>query len=162
MAVETKNATLRSLVKLGTNQVKAERAATIQDSTVEVAAAASATSVYTFFRIPSRTRITGLSRVAWDDLASTGAPTLDIGLKAVDGNVTTDVDCLNDGLALATASATSGVPLVKGIENFGKLAYEYLGLTTDPGGFLDVIGTILDADTDTGGTVTMTMVTMLD
>ena len=30
-------------------------------------------------RVPSRARLHGLSRIHWDDLASSGSPTLDIG-----------------------------------------------------------------------------------
>ena len=155
------NATLRSTAQLDSYKVKVERAATIVDSTVEVAAAAAANTEYVMVRIPSRARIHGLSRLAFDDLASTGSPTLDIGLKAVDANVTTDVDALNDGIDCATAAGTANV--VKDIANYGKFAWEYVsGVTADPGGFLDVIVTILDAATNTGGTVTMTLVYSVD
>ncbi len=161
MADDTKNATLRSVTKLGTNQVKAERAATVADATVEVAAAANANSVYTFFRIPTRARIHGLSRIQFDDLASTGSPTLDIGFKAVDGNFTTDVDALNDGIDCFTAAGSAN--MVKDFANNGKRAWEYIsGLTADPGGFADLTVTILDAATNTGGTISATLVYSVD
>lgn len=161
MADDTKNGTLRSVLGLGTNAVKAERATTILDSTVEVAAAASAGTVYTMFRIPSRARISGASIMSWDDLASTGAPTLDIGFKAVDGNITTDPDALNDGLDAATA--TTAARVVKDIANYGKFAWEHVsGQTSDPGGFLDVTVSILDAATNTGGTITMVLAYNVD
>lgn len=161
MADDTKDATLRSVLKLGTNAVKSERAATVIDSTVEAAAAASANSAYTMVRIPSNARIHGLSRLAFDDLASTGSPTLDIGLKAVDANVTTDVDALNDGIDCATAAGTANV--IKDIANNGKKAWEYVsGVTADPGGFLDVIVSILDAAVNTGGTISLTLVYSVD
>lgn len=160
MADDTKNATLRSVVNLGTNAVKAERAATVMDSTVEVAAAASAASIYTFARIPTHARVHGLSEVAFDDLASTGSPTLDFGFAAVDSNFTTDDDALNDGIDVATAAGTAR--LVKDHADYGKMVWELLGLSEDPGGFADVTGTIKDAATNTGGTVTMTLVYSVD
>lgn len=155
------DATLRAAVKLNTLQVKAERAATVIDSTVEVAAAAAANTQYVMVRIPSNARIHGLSEIRFDDLASTGSPTLDIGLKAVSGNITTDDDALNDGIDCATAAGSARV--VKDIANYGKQAWEYVsGQSSDPLGFFDVIITIKDAATNTGGTVTMTLVYSVD
>lgn len=155
------DATLRAAVKLNTLQVKAERAATVIDSTVEVAAAAAASTEYVMVRIPSNARIHGLSEIRFDDLASSGSPTLDIGLKAVSGNITTDDDALNDGIDCATAAGSARV--VKDIANYGKQAWEYVsGQSSDPLGFFDVIITIKDAATNTGGTVTMTLVYSVD
>jgi len=156
MADDTKNATLRGGGKLGTNQIETARAAIIRDSTVEVAAAASADSVYTFLRLPTNARIHGLSRVAFDDLASSGSPTLDFGFAAVSGNFTTDPDALNDGIDVATAASTAN--LIKDIANYGKLVWEIMGLSSDPGGFADLIGSLKDAAANTGGTVTLTAV----
>lgn len=153
------NATIRSVV--GLTGAKAERAATVIDSTVEVAAAAAAGTEYVMARIPSRARIHGLSRAAWDDLASSGSPTLDFGLKAVGGNITTDDDALNDGSA--ASSASTGTNLVKDIADNGKMAWEYVnGQTTDPGGMLDVIITTKDAACNDGGTLTLTLVYSVD
>ncbi len=160
MADDTKNATLRSVVKLGTNQVRRAAGLMLADTTVEVAAAANANSVYTMVRIPTDARIHGLSRIAFDDLASSGSPTLDIGFKAVESNFTTDVDALNDGIDCFTAAGTANV--VKDVANNGKKVWEFLGLTTDPGGFADVTITILDAAANTGGTISMTLVYSVD
>jgi hypothetical protein len=153
MADDTKNATLRSRGALGTKQIVADGRLIGQVATVEATAAASAASIYTMFRIPATARIMGASLVSFDDLASTGSPTLDFGLKAVDGNITTDDDALNDGVDCATAAGTA--KLIKDHANYGKMAWEYVnGQTTNPGGFLDVIITIKDADVNTGGTIT--------
>lgn len=153
MADDTKDATLRGRGKLGTNQIVVAGRYIAQTSTVEVAAAASAASTYTMFRVPSSARILGASTVYFDDLASTGSPTIDIGFKAVDSNITTDVDALNDGIDVFTAA--SSAKLIKDISNYGKQAWEFVnGQTTDPGGFLDLTITILDAATNTGGTIT--------
>lgn len=161
MADDTKNGTIRSVVKLGTNQVRRASGTMIVDSTVEAAAAASAATIYTMIRIPSDARILGLSRVAFDDLASTGAPTIDFGFKAVDANITSDADALNDGVDVATAAGTA--PLIKDIVNYGKKAWEFVsGVTADPGGFLDLTITILDAAVNTGGTITLSLVYSVD
>lgn len=157
MADDTKNATLRDKIALGGRVTKeAQFGSVVMDSTVAVAAAASANSVYTFFRVPTSARIHGLSEVSLDDLASTGAPTLDFGFAAVDSNFTTDDDALNDGIDAATAA--SGTKLIKDLANYGKTVWELLGLSEDPGGLADVIGTIKDAATNTGGDVTVTLV----
>ena len=112
-------------------------------------------------RIPSNARILFPSTVAFDDLASSGSPTLDVGLKAVNANITTDVDALNDGINCYTAASTANV--VKDIANYGKRAWEYVsGQTTDPGGLLDVIVSLLDADANTGGTITLTLYYSVD
>jgi len=132
-------------------------------ATVEVGSADSATSTYTFFRIPTDARILGSSREWHDDLASTGSPTLDIGLFAVNGNVTSDADALNDGIDAAAANATNGLALVKDIANYGKRAWEFVsGVTSDPGGFFDLKVSLLDADVNVGGTVTLELHYMED
>lgn len=125
-------------------------------ATVELAASDSSSTI-TFGDIPANARIMGSSRVYWDDLASSGSPTLDIGLFAVGGNITSDDDCLNDGLALSSVStANVGSQVVKDIANFGKRAWEYVnGQTTAVNGLLTVKGTVRDAATTATGTVTL-------
>lgn len=162
MAADSQTATLRSNLTQGNNQLRAfNLGATIVEATVEVTAAADANSVYTMMRIPSAARITRLSSIAFDDLASTGSPTLDIGLKAVNFNITTDPDALNDGINCSSAAGTA--LFVKDVANSGKEAWEYVsGVTADPGGFFDVIITLADAAANTGGTITATCVYTLD
>lgn len=155
MADDTKNATLRGGGALGTLEVETARAAIIRNSTVEVAAAADADSIYTFIRVPTSARITGLSEYSHDDLASTGSPTLDFGFSPVSANFTADPDALNDGIDVATAAGSG--KLVKDRANYGKRVWELMGLSSDPGGFADLIGTIKDAATNTGGTITVTV-----
>lgn len=155
------DATLRSNQTLNNNAVKASPVGTnVMEATVEVAAAAASGTEYVFFRIPTRARIHGISEIAFDDLASTGAPTIDIGLKAVDDNVTTNDAVLNDGIDVATAAGTARV--IKDHANYGKRAWELHGESADPEGFLDVIVTTKDAAANTGGTVTMTLVYSID
>jgi hypothetical protein len=108
-------------------------------------------------RLPSRARLHGLSRVNWDDLASTGSPTLDIGIAPVNdaaNAVTADPDALNDGLDLFTAAGTA--LMIKDHANYGKQVWEYVaGLTQDPNMEMDIYVSFVDAATNTTGDVTL-------
>lgn len=129
-------------------------------STVELAAATAAGSTVKFGTIPSNARITGMSKVYWDDLTTAGSPTLDIGLGAVDANVTDDPDALTDGLDISSAGSDE---VVKDISNYGLPAWDYVnGVTSDPGGELEVYGTVADAAHTTTGTVTVELLGYLD
>lgn len=129
-------------------------------STIALPASASGT-IIDFGNIPSNARIMGTGSIMADDLATSGSPTLDIGFQAVNGNITTDPDALNDGLVISSALTPTSV--VKGIENRGKRAWEYVsGLTADPGGQFTVIGTVKDAATNAAGDVTMEMLYYVD
>jgi hypothetical protein len=129
-------------------------------ATVEVAAAASIATTYVMFRIPTRARISGLSRISWDDLASTGSPTLSVGLKAVDANFTTSATALNSGLDVFTAAGTAS--MIGDVANYGKQIWELAGATTDPGGMADITVAIAAAATNTGGTVTCELFAVTD
>ncbi len=161
MAVENLDGTVRGV--FATQGVGQAGDTKTKILTVEVTAAASTTSTYFGLkcRIPSIARITGFSKVHFDDLASTGSPTLDIGLFNVNNNITDDDDALNDGIDVFTAAGSSAV--VKDISNYGKRAWEFVnGQTSDPGGELEVKITLKDADTNTGGTVTLELSYIID
>lgn len=129
-------------------------------ATVELAASASGTTI-SFGFIPTNARVLSTSKVYWDDLATSGSPTLDLGLKAVDANITTDTLALNDGLALSAASTGSAV--VKDIANSGLPAWDFVsGQTSDPGGTFEVQGIVRDAATTATGTVTLELFYTLD
>jgi len=120
----------------------------------EVTAGDSATSTYRLCRLPSNARLLGSSTISLDDLASTGSPTIDLGVVNVtdETRITDDPDGINDGIDAATAA--TGTTLIKSIDNFGKKLYEFVsGQTTDPKGDLEVMMSIVDADVNTGGTV---------
>jgi hypothetical protein len=122
----------------------------------EVTAGDSATSTYRMARLPSNCRLLGSSTISLDDLASTGSPTIDIGVENIPGGsaITADPDAINDGIDAATAA--TGTPVIKTIDNYGKKLYEFVnGQTTDPKGDLEVYLSIVDADVNSGGTVVM-------
>lgn len=121
--------------------------------TVEVTAAATDASTYSApFGIPHDARMLG-GRVYWDDLASSGSPTLDFGLKSGTKTVTADPDALSNGHDAATINI-AGRPGVS-IENIGKRAWELVAsATANPPGTLIPYISLVDADANTGGTIT--------
>lgn len=134
--------------------------------TVEMTAAASNGSTYHMARLPSNARMHGASRVYWDDLASTGSPTLDVGLFNPTGlaGFTDDstTGSLTDGLDAATVNQV-GLPVIKDQAKIGKRLWEFIsGLTADPKQEIDIKIMLLDADCNTGGTVTIELHYSLD
>ena len=133
--------------------------AKIVTTTVEVATGTTG-KFYKFARIPSDARISGLSTLYWDDLATSGSPDLDFGLASVDSNITSDPDALNNGL---DASATGTSSLIADRANYGKRAWDYVsGQASDPGGELDIYMTTTTASINQAGTVTLDLVYSLD
>lgn len=129
-------------------------------ATVELAASASGTTI-DFGKIPADARILGSSTIYWDDLATSGSPTLDIGLVAVNSNITSDVDALTDGLALS--SAGTGSKVIKDAANYGLPAWDHVnGQASDPGGLLTVQGIVKDAATTATGTITLELYYTVD
>lgn len=123
----------------------------------EVTAGDSATSTYRMCRLPSNARILGASSVSWDDLASSGSPTIDIGVANVADKkavITNDPDAINDGLSAAAAASRASV--IKSIDDYGKMVWEFVnGQTTDPKGDLDIMLTLADAAANDGGTIVL-------
>lgn len=132
----------------------------LTSSSVELVASASGVTVK-FGTIDASARIALISRIYNDDLATSGSPTLDLGLGSVNSNVTSDPDALNNGIALSTAG--SDAVALADIANGGKKAWEFIsGQTTNPGGQLDVYGSVKDAATTATGTVTVEIFGYLD
>lgn len=128
-------------------------------TTVELAASASGVTTKVA-RIPSNARISPLSKIYWDDLATSGSPTIDVGLASVDSNVTSDPDALNNGLAASSAGSSV---LISDIANYGLPAWDHVAsVTEDPGGELDVYFTVKDAATNAAGTVTCEILYTVD
>jgi len=133
-------------------------------STVEVTVATSTGDTINWGYIPSNARISGTSRLYWDDMATAGSPTMDLGLAAVNGNLVNadDPDALSNGHDMATATPT-GAGAVAPIENFGLEAWDLVASeTVDPGGVLKVLGTMVDAVTTQTGTATLELYYVVD
>lgn len=129
-------------------------------ATIEAAALASGSTIE-FGRIPSNARILGRSTVYFDDLATSGSPTLDLGLAAVNSNITTDDDCFNDGINVYTAASNASV--IKDVANVGKQAWEFVnGQTSDPKGELIVQGVIRDAALTATATISLELLYVID
>lgn len=125
-------------------------------SVIEVAPASQNDTVKCM-RIPSNARISNLSRVYWDDLTTSGSPTLAFGLASVDANITSDPNAFSEGHDVTSAD-TTGEPLLDLFEKAGDYAWEFVnGQTTDPKGELDVYFTI-----EAGATVTNTGTVLCD
>lgn len=127
----------------------------VECATVELAASASGTTI-DFFRIPSDARILPSSRLYNDDCATSGSPTLDLGLAAVDSNLANadDPDAIGNGFALS--SAGSDVVVMSEIANAGLPAWDLVASeSSDPGGALLVYGSVKDAATNAAGTITL-------
>jgi hypothetical protein len=129
-------------------------------STVELAASASGVTVK-LGRIPSNMRLLPTGSIYCDDLATSGSPTLDLGLASVKSNITSDPDAINNGLALSAVTTTTTI--MADPANAGKQAWELVsGQSTDPGGSLDVYATVKDAATTATGTLTVELYGYLD
>lgn len=129
-------------------------------TTVEVASATAAGSTYKVARIPSNARICMSSHVYWDDLTTTGSPTMDVGLGSVSNNITEDPDALNNGLDVSSAGDGR---LITAIADGGLPAWDHVnGQASDPGGELDVYISIVDAAHTTTGTVTVELDYVVD
>ena len=109
--------------------------------------------------LPSNARIHGDSLVSWDDLASSGSPTMDIGIGSVDSNLTSDPDALLNGLDVTGAGTNK---LVSDHANYGKKLWELAGLSSDPGGEIDIYASFVDAATNVTGDVTLEVEYTLD
>lgn len=157
MAAENLTATSRSELPLVDGKSITTRAGiNLFESTVEVTAAAEANSTYWMARLPMNARISALSTAQWDDLASTGAPTLDYGLFAVGSNFTDDPNALSETHDAATAN--TGVAIVTDPASIGKFVWELAGESTNPGGYADIKVSLVDAAANTGGTISMVLV----
>jgi len=135
---------------------------TALDSTIELAASASGTTVK-FGRIPSNARILVDSRIYNDDLATSGSPTLSLGLGSVNSNLTSLATALTSGVALSTAStANVGTMALADFASAGKQAWDLAGASSDPGGDLDVYATVKAAATTATGTITLALRYVVD
>ena len=125
-------------------------------STVTIPAATTLTSTINFGHIPSNARILGTSRFHSGVLGGTSK--LDFGLKAVRGNLANadDPDAFSNGHD--ASGALLDQLLVTTYANYGLPAWDFVASeTSDPGGELEVYGTITDLTTTVEGAVTIQM-----
>lgn len=130
--------------------------------TVECNADDDTGSTYHLARLPSNARILGISKLSWDDLATSGAPTLDIGIYNRSGasDITNDVDALSSGHAVSSASSGN---LLAGIATYGDALWEYVtSETVDPKVSLDIKAVLADAAVTTAGTITVEIYYTID
>lgn len=120
---------------------------------IELPAAADSDVVYLAV-VPSNARLAGISKLYFDDLASSGTPTIDLGFAPIrTADFTKDDDCLNDGIDVSTAAGSAAV--IKDVANYGKRAWELLGASADPKCDMYLIATVKDAATNATGSVTL-------
>ena len=99
MAIVALTGTVQSWVTLSRtlDQVPQHGGMNVVTSTVEVGAADSDTSTYFMARLPSAARLQPQSCIGLDDLASAGAPTLDVGTQNLADGTADDPDSLRIG-----------------------------------------------------------------
>lgn len=121
-------------------------------STLEVANGDSATSRLIFGALPSNARLFAAQAKIFCD-AVAGVTDFDLG-------GVNDPDGLVDGADLHTAGSVSAVSAVA-IEEYGLPLWKLLGYEADPGGSLEIAGTMNTAATG-GGTITLVLPWALD
>lgn len=113
-------------------------------------------------RFDSNTRLHALSRVYWGDFASAGSPTLSIGLASVNNNFGAPVPgALNSGLDISAPNA-AGASMLAAPANSGKMLWELAGLSSDPGGQIDIYATIAAAASNLTADLTADIVISID
>lgn len=125
-----------------------------QFATVTTNADDSDTSTYTMFtKVPLSARLMHGTIVHNDDLGTSTAPDLDVGLFPEDSQFTAD----DDALASALAGETAGEKAVPADhKDAGKQLWEYInGVTENPGGFATIKITVDTADIDAAGDISM-------
>lgn len=130
--------------------------------TVETNADDSANSTYLLARLPSNAVICPSSKLHVDDLASSGSPTLDIGIFNQSGktDITDDDDAIANGIDAATAGATL---IVSDLTKMNDRLWELVASQTeDPMVMFDIKVTIKDAAINQAGTITLELYYVVD
>ena len=133
--------------------------------TVEVGAADTASSTYLLARLPSNAVPLPSSTLYWDDLTTTGSPTVDVGVFNMTGNsqITDDPDALSNGHDVTSAGSGAALAAGANISNFGLPLWDFVAsLTADPKVDLDIKAKLVDAAVAGGGTMTLVMYYTLD
>jgi hypothetical protein len=131
------------------------------------AAAASIASTFQFIRVPSNCKI----KKIWFESAAQAAGTINLGLTyATDGSVNSTspptvvgaggATLFGSAIALTAASGPTDVTNQSGnytADKRQKPLWQAAGLTSDPGGFFDITGTLAAAITTGTGTMGLTV-----
>ena len=107
-------------------------------------------------RLPTSARVLPSSKLYNDDLG-TNATVMKLGFKGVNSNASDVLDAISGSIALGTVSTVNTGMNVLGttLSNYGKRVWELMSLASDPGGFVDVVGTTLTAATSVTGYVAL-------
>lgn len=127
--------------------------------TCQVNAAGASTSTLDFnLRIPTDARVLPNTRVYNDILGTTTSTiNLNLGYKGVDGNTADLLTAFNTNILLGAAAPTYGNAGLSAKSKYGQKVWELAGLASDPGGFVDVVGTVKGAATSSTGFVALDM-----
>lgn len=133
--------------------------------TVEVGAADTTSSTYLLARLPSTAIILPSSTLYWDDLTTTGSPTVDVGVFNMTGNtdITDDPDALSNGHDVTSVGSGAALTAGANISNFGIPLWDYVnGVTIDPKVDLDIKAKLVDAAVVGGGSMSLVLYYTLD
>tara|TARA_R110000744_G_scaffold212207_4_gene331225 strand:+ start:807 stop:1316 length:510 start_codon:yes stop_codon:yes gene_type:complete len=126
--------------------------------TVEVGAADTASSTYLMARLPSNAVILPTSTVYWDDLTTTGSPTVDVGVFNLSGksDFTDDPDALSNGHDVTAAGSGAMITQGASISSYGIPLWDHInGVTTDPKTDVDIKLKLVDANVVGGGSMSV-------
>tara|TARA_R100001530_G_scaffold95823_1_gene66669 strand:- start:31 stop:540 length:510 start_codon:yes stop_codon:yes gene_type:complete len=126
--------------------------------TVEVGAADTASSTYLMARLPSNALILPQSTVYWDDLTTTGSPTVDVGVYNMSGksDFTDDPDALSNGHDVTSAGSGALITQGASISSYGIPLWDHIAsVTTDPKTDVDIKLKLVDANVVGGGTMSV-------
>jgi len=126
--------------------------------TVEVGAADTTSSTYLMARLPSNAIILPASTVYWDDLTTTGSPTVDAGVFNMSGksDFTDDPDALSNGHNVTSAGSGALITQGASISDYGQPLWDHIsGVSTDPKTDVDIKLKLVDASVVGGGTMSV-------
>jgi hypothetical protein len=126
--------------------------------TVEVGAADTASSTYLMARLPSNCRILPASTLYWDDLTTTGSPTVDVGVFNMSGksDFTDDPDALSNGHDVTSAGSGALITQGASIADYGQPLWDHIAsVTSDPKTDVDIKLKLVDAAVVGGGTMSL-------
>ena len=129
---------------------------------VECNSGDTATSTYHLARLPSNAVILPSSTIYFDNIGGATPTTLDLGVYAVDANLSNadDPDGINDGIDVSSAGSAS---VIKDFATSATALWDYVASeSSDPGGLLDIKAYLQDAVTDGAGSIALELFYVVD